>query len=43
MLTKNKSPGAEGNFLVGGSLSYADLALWLELWELSEPDHLPNW
>ena len=26
-----------------GRLSYADLALWLQLWELSEPDNIPDW
>ena len=29
-------------YLAGGSLSYADLALFLQLWELLEDDQFPG-
>ena len=30
-------------YLVGGALSYADLALWMQILELSEHDNMPSW
>lgn len=30
-------------FLVGASLTYVDLALWMSLLELEEEDNMPNW
>ena len=28
---------------MGGALSYADLALWMQILELSEHDNIPSW
>ena len=28
---------------MGGALSYADLALWMQILELSEHDNMPSW
>ena len=41
ILATNAAHGT--NYLVGESLSYADLALWLQLFELSEEDNMPRW
>jgi glutathione S-transferase len=40
MLANNE---ADGDYLVGDALSYADLALWQQLFELSEEDNMPLW
>jgi glutathione S-transferase len=40
ILAENEAPG---DYLVGDALTYADLALWLQLFELSEEDNMPRW